>query len=150
MLVLERACALSSGQVPSASVAKTDKNTEAIDEALDEGIDGDSLEEAIAKLTPEQAEMFMRALTLTMHKRRLMVIGNLLALLFMIFGFIAAVVIYAQREPGTFMGWIFLIPFAAGAASLWFFGGRAKRAGAAQEDPLPSASAIITNDQDSQ
>lgn len=98
-------------------------------EAEEPGIEGDSLEEAIAKLTPEQADMFMRALALTMRKRRLMLVGNLTALLIMLVGMLFAFVAYGSREPGAFVGWVFLVPFGSAGFVLWLFGKLAKSAG---------------------
>ena len=92
--------------------------------------DGESLEDAIAKLSPEQAEMFMRVLTLTMKKRRIMLFGNLLALFLMVSGMLWAFVAYGQRDPGSFSAWVFLVPFASAGLSLWLFGRVASKAGA--------------------
>ena len=92
-------------------------------------LEGESLEEAIANLSPEQQAMFMRALSLTMRKRRLMLVGNLSALLILIIGMFFAFVAYANREPGTFAGWVFLVPFGSAGFVLWLFGKLAKRAG---------------------
>ncbi len=108
-------------------------------EDLETGIDGDSLEEAIAKLTPEQAEMFMKALTLTMKKRRLMLIGTLMALLVLVVGTVLAFIAFANREPGSFKIWVFLVPFAGAGFSMWFFGRLAKRAGVQTQSTLSSS-----------
>ena len=92
-------------------------------------LEGESLEEAIANLSPEQAEMFMRALSLTMRKRRLMLVGNLTALLIMIIGMFFAFAAYANRQPGAFAAWVFLVPFGSAGFVLWLFGKLAKHAG---------------------
>lgn len=65
------------------------------------------------KLPPEQVEMFIRALSLAMKKRRVMLVGYLAAMLSVLLGQIFALMIWADREPGTFIGWIFLVPLAA-------------------------------------
>ncbi len=101
-----------------------------------DGIDGESLEEAIANLTPEQAEIFMRALSLTMRKRRLMLMGNLFALLIMVIGMIFAFISYGSREPGSFSGWVFLVPFGGAGFCMWLFGKLAKRAGVQTHESL--------------
>jgi hypothetical protein len=110
-------------------------------------LEGDSLEEAIAKLTPEQADMFVRALSLTMRKRRLMLVGNLLALLVLVIGMLFAFVAYGNRTPGTFVGWVFLVPLGSAGFCLWFFGKLAKRAGARTHktliEPLAGSSESI-------
>ncbi len=91
--------------------------------------EGETLEEAIAKLSPEQAEMFMKVLSLTMKKRRIMLIGNLLALLLLLSGMLWAFVAFANREPGSFSAWVFLVPFGSAGLSLWIFGKYASQAG---------------------
>ena len=113
----------------------------------DVGIEGDSLEDAIAKLTPEQADIFIRALSLTMRKRRLMLVGNLTALLIMVIGMLFAFVAYGSREPGAFVGWVFLVPFGSAGFVLWFFGKLAKRAGTKTHRTLvePLTSTAETN-----
>ena len=75
----------------------TAKRAESTDNAPAE-----TLDEAIAKLSPEQAEMFVRALALAMRKRRLMLVGNLLALLLLVIGLLFAFVAYGNRVPGSF------------------------------------------------
>lgn len=108
-------------------------------EELETGIDGESLEEAIAKLTPEQTEMFMNALMLTMKKRRLMLIGTLMALLVLLLGTVLAFIAFANREPGSFKIWVFLVPFAGAGFSMWFFGRLAKRAGLQSQSTLSTS-----------
>ncbi len=114
---------------------KTKQDGSPGDENL-EDLKGDSLEEAIAKLTPEQADMFMRALTLTMKKRRLMLAGTLSSLFVLVAGSVFAFGIFAIREPGSFMLWVFLVPFAASGFIMWLFGHLAKRAGALTQAAL--------------
>lgn len=109
-----------------------DSPADAIDqaeEASSDGINKESLEEAIAALTPEETEIFMRALAHTMRKRRMMLLGNLLALLMMVFGMVFAFFSYSSREPGSFSIWVFLVPFGGAGFFLWFFGRLAKRSG---------------------
>ncbi|MCP4446720.1 MAG: hypothetical protein GY811_15440 [Myxococcales bacterium] len=107
-------------------------------EDLEGEVDRESLEEAIAKLTPEQAEMFMNALTLTMKKRKLMLMGTLLALLVLVVGTFGAFVTFANRAPGSFMIWVFLVPFAGAGFCMWFFGRLAKRTGVQSQSTLSS------------
>lgn len=117
--------------------AKQSKGTTAPND-VETDTEGESLEEAIAKLTPEQAEMFMKALTLTMKKRRLMLMGTLLALLVLVAGTIWAFITFANREPGSFKIWVFLVPFAGAGLSMWIFGRLAKRAGVQTQSTLSS------------
>lgn len=112
------------------------------EKALQSEKEGETLEEALGQLTPEQTEMFMRALTHTMRKRRLMLVGNLLALLIMLFGLLWAFYMFGSREPGAFTGWVFLVPFALAGASLTLFGKLAKRAGIQTQDVMASGPEI--------
>lgn len=106
------------------------KQQQSSGDASPESPESETLEEAIAKLSPEQADMFMRALSLTMKKRRLMLVGNLLALFLMIAGMLWAFASYANRETGSFAAWVFLVPFGSAGFCMWIFGKLAKRAGA--------------------
>jgi hypothetical protein len=97
------------------------------------------LEEQIKNLTPEQAEMFVRALELAMKKRRLMLIGHLGAIVAMIAGGVWALYQYAAHEPGTFIGWVFLVPIAGAGAMLFGFGRLARRLGTRGQSAPPPA-----------
>jgi hypothetical protein len=77
--------------------------------AAESGVD---IKAELDKLAPEQVEMFVRALELAMRKRRIMLFGYLTTLLAVVAGQLGAVLIWANREPGTFIGWIFLVPIA--------------------------------------
>ena len=85
------------------------------------------LQKALDQLTPEQAEMFVQALELTMKKRRIMLLGYLLAVLAIVIGFGWALYMYGTHEYGTFFGWVFLIPFAIAGATFILFGKIARR-----------------------
>lgn len=85
------------------------------------------LEKALDELTPEQAEMFVAALELTMRKRRLLLIGNLAAAFAILLGTLLAFYVYGGREPGTFRAWVFLVPFGVAGALLLGFGRLARR-----------------------
>jgi len=45
----------------------------------------------------------------------------------MLVGTVAALVVYGRAPRGTFVGWVFLCPFAAVGAILWLFGRWARR-----------------------
>lgn len=87
------------------------------------------LEKALADLTPEQAEMFVAALELAMKKRRVMLVGNLAAALAILIGMLWALYMYGGHEPGTFIGWVFLVPFAVAGAIMVGAAKIAKRIG---------------------
>lgn len=88
--------------------------------ALAAGVDPASIEKQLEQLTPEEAEMFIRALAITLKRRRFMLIGYLLALVAVLFGMVTALYIYGTSERGTFIGWVFLLP--PGLAALFIYG----------------------------
>jgi peptidoglycan/LPS O-acetylase OafA/YrhL len=92
------------------------------------------IEAELAKLSPEQAEMFVSALELAMRKRRIMLTGYLAAMTAVLLGQVLAFIMYVHREPGAFLGWLFLVPFAGAGAILQIFGQMARRA---QPKPKP-------------
>lgn len=84
--------------------------------------DPSRLDNEIEHLTPEEAVVFLRLIEASLKKRRILIAGYLAALLFMVGGMLTAFYVYSQREPGEFLGWVFLIPFGLVAASLILFG----------------------------
>jgi len=89
--------------------------------------DGDKaefdLEAELAKLTPEEADMFMRALRLAMRKRRVLLIGYLATVISLVLGTVWALYIYGKtRGSGEFMVWVFLVPLFVAAICLMSFG----------------------------
>lgn len=70
----------------------------------------------------DQIDALMRHIERIEKKRKIMLAGYLAALLLLVGGQIGALLIYASTPPGTFVGWVFLIPFAAVGAVLWAFG----------------------------
>jgi VIT1/CCC1 family predicted Fe2+/Mn2+ transporter len=91
-------------------------------------------EDKLRDLSPEEIALFLRAFGEVMRRRRLMLIGTFIALASMIGGFVLALYVYATHEPGTFVGWVFLLPFVLAGASLLLFG-RLTR-GASMNAPL--------------
>lgn len=85
------------------------------------------LEEKLRELDPEQIKMFVLALGAAMRKRRILLLGYLTALLCVVLGLAFALIVWANHEPGTFIGWVFFIPFALAGGSLWVFGKLADR-----------------------
>ena len=85
------------------------------------------LEEKLKGLSTEQIQLFVAALGQAMRKRRLMLLGYLSALTSIILGLIFALVMYANHEPGTFIGWGIFVPFGLAAFSVWLFGRLANR-----------------------
>lgn len=105
---------------------------------LDEGKPSDrDLEEILANLTTEEAEMFLSALELTMRKRRVQLLGYLAALFCLVVGLGWAFWMYGRRDPGDFMGWAFLIPPAAAGLALYGFGKLARSLKPSREIKMP-------------
>ena len=85
------------------------------------------LEARLKELSPQQIAVFVTALNQAMRKRRLMLLGYLAALASIILGLVFALLMYADHEPGTFIGWVFFVPFLLAGASLYLFGRLADR-----------------------
>jgi len=92
------------------------------DEALEPKADHRSVEERVADLSPEEAAIFNTVLEITMKRRRLMLIGYLLALVAVLVGMMWALYMYGARERGTFVGWVFMVPPALAAMIIILFG----------------------------
>lgn len=95
------------------------------EQALDPNKQED-VEAAIRELTPEQAAMFVEMLEKSLKKRRLQLLGYISALVALLAGTVFSLYIYGTREPGEFVGWVFLVPFLCAGALLMFFGRAAK------------------------
>jgi hypothetical protein len=109
------------------------------DEMVEEAFDPkshDSLAKAIEKLSPEEAQYFIEKLERVFRKRRIQLTGYLVAMAVWLAGMVVALVVYGGSERGTFVGWVFLIPFAAVALVLLGFGKWADHVGGPD---LPSA-----------
>jgi hypothetical protein len=91
--------------------------------------EGDAeLARKLEELTPEQAEMFVRALHLAMRKRRVLIAGYLATAIAVVLGWLWALYIYGKTSgSGEFMAWVFLIPPALGAILLFMFGRISRR-----------------------
>jgi hypothetical protein len=77
--------------------------------------------------TKEQIDAFVNAVDRVIRKRRIMLAGYLTALVLLIGGQLAALWIYGSAPRGSFVGWVFLIPFAGVGAVLWVFGRWSRR-----------------------
>lgn len=88
-----------------------------------------SIEDKLNELSPEEAEAFVMALELALRKRRWMLIGYFAALLAVVLGTALALYLWGTREPGTFVGWVFLIPPGVAGLVIWATGRYVKRIG---------------------
>jgi len=85
----------------------------------------DELAAAVEKLSPEEAEFFLKRLEVALRKRKIQLTGYLVAMLVWLLGMIGALVYYGMSSG--FVGWVFLAPFAAVGLVLWIFGRWANR-----------------------
>lgn len=80
------------------------------------------LEEKLRDLDAEQIKIFILALGASMRKRRILLVGYLTALLCVVMGIGFALIVWANHEPGTFIGWVFFVPLGLAGGTLWAFG----------------------------
>jgi len=85
------------------------------------------LEDKLKDLSPEQIKVFILALDAAMRKRRIQLVGTLTALLCVVIGLSFAIIVWMNHEPGTFIGWVFFVPFFLAGGTLWVFGKIANR-----------------------
>lgn len=90
-----------------------------------------AIAEAITKLTPAEAEMFLHKLERAVTKRRLQLWGYLIALLVWAVAMFFSLAYYGAADPRTFRSWIFAMPFLGIGLTLYVFGWLAERAGKA-------------------
>lgn len=96
------------------------------------------MREAVSHLSAEEAAALLDKLSASLQRRKFQLIGYLVAAIAGFLGFLAAMIVYATHEPGTFVGWVFLIPFGGIGLSLFIFGRLADRVG---KRGLPGATA---------
>ena len=80
------------------------------------------LARAVEQLSPDEAQFFLDKLERALKKRRLQLIGYLVAMLVWAVGMLLAFGVYLTTEPGHFVGWVFLAPFAVVGVILYAFG----------------------------
>ena len=92
-----------------------------------EKIDSKALEEAIAKLSPEEAAFFLQSLESKLRKRKIQLTGYLVAMIVWLVTMIGALAYYGASDG--FVLWVFLVPFALLGAILYAFGRWGTRVG---------------------
>ena len=80
----------------------------------------DAVAEAIKNLSREEAALFLFHLEMKLRKRKLQLVGYLVAMALWLAGMLLALVAFGTLSG--FVGWVFLIPFALVGATLWLFG----------------------------
>src|SRR6185503_3761454 len=97
----------------------------------------DGLARAIEQLSPEEAQYFLDRLERAIRKRKIQLTGYLAAMLVWLIGMVTALYVYGSSPEGTFVGWVFIVPFAAVGIILVAFGRWSERVARAD---LPAAS----------
>ena len=85
------------------------------------------LAKAIEKLNPEEAAYFLWKLEIAIRKRKIQIIGYLVAMLVWLAGMLFALVYYGTHDG--FVGWAFLLPFVLVGVILFAFGKWSDRIG---------------------
>jgi len=87
----------------------------------------DDVAKAISQLSPEEAAHFVALLERAIKRRRIQLIGYLISLVVLLVGMFFALAYYGAAEEGSFVGWVFLLPFIAVGAIFYAFGRWANR-----------------------
>ena len=93
----------------------------------------DQLEQAIRKLSSEEAAFFLFKLELAVRRRKIQLTGYLVAMLVWLVAMLFALVYWGSASG--FVGWVFLLPFALVGVILYAFGRWADRIGATKPPP---------------
>jgi hypothetical protein len=80
----------------------------------------DALEDAIKKLSPDEARIFLWHLELSVRKRKLQLTGYLVAITLWLVTMVGALAIYGSTSH--FVGYLFVVPFGLVGLTLWGFG----------------------------
>jgi hypothetical protein len=101
------------------------------DELVAKAFDADKHEElarAVEKLSPEEAEFFLGKLEAALRKRKIQLLGYLIAMVVWLVGMVLALAYFGISDG--FVGWVFLVPFALVGVILYVFGMWANKVGA--------------------
>lgn len=93
----------------------------------------DAIEEAIKNLTREEAALFLHHLEMKLRKRKLQLVGYIVAMAVWLVGMLVALVVFGMASG--FVGWVFLIPFALVGVTLWLFGKWSEKVGKTPPPP---------------
>jgi hypothetical protein len=83
--------------------------------------------EAIEKLTPEEAQIFLEVLEKRLQKSKIQIWGYVTAGVTLLVTMLGVLIYWGSTDTGTFIGWIMMIPFLLVGAILWGFGRWANR-----------------------
>jgi hypothetical protein len=119
-------------------VAKAVTDDPLVAKAFDAG-KHEELARAVEQLSPEEAEFFLHRLEAALRKRKIQLLGYLVAMFVWLLAMVAALAYYGMSDG--FVGWVFLLPFALVGVILYLFGMWANKAGSARPkvgyDPKP-------------
>ncbi len=79
-----------------------------------------NLAQAVEKLNPDEAAFFLVKLEAAIRKRKIQIMGYLVAMLVWLAGMMFALVWYGTHDG--FVGWVFIAPFGLVGAILYGFG----------------------------
>lgn len=85
----------------------------------------DNIAQAVAQLSPEEAQFFLDKLERVMRKRKVQLTGYLIALVIWLVGMFFALAYYGTHDG--FTGWVFLVPFGVAGLVIYGFGRYAGR-----------------------
>jgi hypothetical protein len=94
----------------------------------------DELARAIQELSPDEAEFFLWKLEIALRKRKVQLLGYLVAMVVWLLGMVGALIIYGMATG--FVGYVFILPFAVVGLVLYVFGWWANRIG---KEPRPAS-----------
>ena len=93
----------------------------------------DAVTEALKHATQEEAALFLFVLEQKLKKRKLQLVGYLVAMALWLAGMLFALVVFGTSSG--FVGWVFLVPFALVGITLWAFGKWAEKIGKTAPPP---------------
>ena len=88
----------------------------------------------VANLSPDDAQKVLEVLEKAMKRRRIQLLGYLVAAFVLVVGMIGALYYYGSQEGEGFVGWAFLIPLGLCGVVLIAFGKWSERYRTALED----------------
>jgi hypothetical protein len=102
------------------------------DPLVAEAFDADkhaALARAVEQLSPDEANVFLLRLEAAIRKRKIQLLGYLVAMLSWLIAMLMALMYYGMASG--FTGWVFLVPFALVGVILYVFGMWANKVGSA-------------------
>ncbi|HVV87678.1 MAG TPA: hypothetical protein VHE35_31770 [Kofleriaceae bacterium] len=84
------------------------------------------IEQAVRELPPDKAAQLVAMLEASIKRRKLELWGYIAAAAIVVFGMVGAFLVLGLTPPGTFVGWVFLIPLGLAGLVMWRVGRRAR------------------------